>query len=321
MPALSAYADFLQSLNRARRLHDFTNHVYAEFHETGIDQLRRRENREKKLQIQTASGPRSYPLKVLAYHARDVYPDLLRSVLLVRIVAAHELLLIESIKEISERTSSPFKTDAMIEIQQSQLLTLAEKDGLLGHIVAKAQRKLSSGGLNEMEKYYKKHFGISTAPTPGRLADVTEIHERRHLHVHANGVADEQYMNKHKGSSVSVGDKLPVDAKYFNRALFILNESALHVRKALLAQHPPVAAWQRVYGQYTPTGRNGRLFHIEFVPLPPRDCAHYCNMSAKISTTNTLADVAVWVATNGVRVRQVIGGSGGNDQQSHTNSP
>jgi hypothetical protein len=308
MPSLSAYADFLKSLDHVRRLHDFTIHAYSDFHVNGVKRLRDKNNREEKVTLDTASGVRSYPLRIIALHARDVYPNLLRSVLLVRIVAAYELFLIDSIAEVSERTASPFKTKSVFEMPQNQLLTLVQEGRLLSHIVERAQRRLSSGGFKEIEKYYNRHFQISVASTTNRLREIEEIHERRHLHVHSDGFADKQYVDKHSSAVGLVGKRIPVDAKYLNRALFILNDSALHVRKELVQRYLPSQEWSRTFGKLAPMNRRDRLFHIEFVPKESQRCGDYCDLKSKVPGGGTLDEIAVWVSNNGYAVKQVIGG-------------
>jgi hypothetical protein len=62
-------------------------------------------------QITLDQGIVNRPLKVLTFHAKDVYPQLFRSTLLIRLVAAYEAFLVDTIGEISRRSDEPFASD------------------------------------------------------------------------------------------------------------------------------------------------------------------------------------------------------------------
>ena len=191
MPALQAYVEYHKTTSRVRRLHDFTIHVYAQAFAGGVEVLAHPENRQRTVPLNTASGVRRYRLDKLTYHARDVYPDLLRSVLLVRLVSAHELFLIDAVREVGARSTDVLKIDTPIDLKQNHVITLCEEGHLADFLTSRIARHLSAGGLKDIERFYQKRLGFSVAPSEGRYTEIDEIHDRRHLHVHADGKADE----------------------------------------------------------------------------------------------------------------------------------
>ena len=81
---------------------------------------------------------------------------MLRSTLLIRLVAAYEAYLTDALRELAERSSDFLKTDQRVDLSQAHLMSLAEDQEVEEFIVSKTLRSLSSGGFKETAKFYKK---------------------------------------------------------------------------------------------------------------------------------------------------------------------
>ena len=120
-------------------------------------------------------------------------------------------------------------------------------------------------------------------------------------------VAELIYVRKHP-TTVTLGDRITVTGKYLNWALFVLNESALHVRSQLLAHFPPEREWRKIVGNYRPSDNDDRLIHVEMEPTTSTDCESFLDLAGHVTAAVTLGDILAWGATNGRAVRQVLGG-------------
>jgi hypothetical protein len=93
--SLNSFRALNRGLQRIRLLYEVTTHSYTLLYETGKQQLKSSQNPKEGIELRLQGKTITRPLKTLAYHARDVYPQLLRSTLLIRLVAVYEAFLIE----------------------------------------------------------------------------------------------------------------------------------------------------------------------------------------------------------------------------------
>lgn len=122
----------------------------------------------------------------------------LSEIVLIRLVSALEVFLIDLIRDVFLNTKEPFKKqDILLQFTQAELLSIDSPSLIFNKVISKELRRLSSGGLEEIIKYYKRHFGIELGNfSPGK-SKMEEYHERRHLLVHRLGKTDEQYRKKY----------------------------------------------------------------------------------------------------------------------------
>lgn len=124
-------------------LYEATMHSYSLMYEDGRERLKK----ENEPRIKFKRGDNEVPrlLRIVTYHARDVYPELLRSTMLIRLVAAYEAYLVDCVDEVSRRSKKPFFTDGRVDFSHEQLLTIDSTEGIYRHLVKKTLRKLTSG--------------------------------------------------------------------------------------------------------------------------------------------------------------------------------
>lgn len=129
----------------------------------------------------------------------------LAEIIFVRCVSALEVFLVEQVREIFFITKEPFKKEhILIEFKQSDLLCAKSTTDIFNKIITKEIRKLSSGGFNEIIKYYKKTFSIDIAEINPKKEILEEYHQRRHLLVHRLGKTDQFYRDKYNYSEASI---------------------------------------------------------------------------------------------------------------------
>ncbi|MCC4213759.1 hypothetical protein [Leeuwenhoekiella parthenopeia] len=129
----------------------------------------------------------------------------LSEIVYVRLISALELFLIDLIRDVFIATKEPFKKqDIKLEFTQAELLSLDSPSIIFNKVITKELRKLSSGGFNEIVKYYKRHFGIEFGNfSPGKKK-MEEYHDRRHLLVHRLGKTDDQYRKRYNYDHPSI---------------------------------------------------------------------------------------------------------------------
>jgi hypothetical protein len=122
----------------------------------------------------------------------------LAEIVFVRFVSALEVFLIDQIREIFISHKEPFKKDNIIlEFRQSDLLSIKSTADIYNLVISKELRRLSSGGFNEIIKYYNKSLKIDVAKIYPGFKVMEEYHQRRHLLVHRLGKTDQFYRDKY----------------------------------------------------------------------------------------------------------------------------
>lgn len=306
---LAAYRDFYKTVQRIRLLYEATMHSYHVLYESGRETLRDPAAKNEKIEFKLGDKVVKRPLRIVTYHARDVYPELLRSTLLVRLVAAYEAFVVEAVSEISSRSTKPFMNDGQLSFSQEQLLTIDLGDGIFKYIVQKTIRRLSGGGLKEHRKFFKQKIGIDLVADPPRFQLIEENHDRRHLFVHSSGYADAEYIRKHPSIGAVEGEKLLVPETYLIAAMEELNNSALHIKKQLEILFPSPPVRQYMKGDLALPEQPEKLQYICFRALSIADTKQFRDLSLEIGPNQKLRDIAVWTSCDGDQIRLLIGGT------------
>lgn len=306
---ISAYRDFQKSMERLLLLYEATMHSYNLMYETGRQNLRSTSDKQPRIVFKRGSKEVPRLLRVITYHARDVYPELLRSTMLVRLVAAYEAFLVDCVEEVSTRSKRPFYSDGRIDFSQEQLLTIDASEGIYNHIVKRTLRRLTSGGLKEIRKFYQRQLGTDLFADPITMEQIEEIHDRRHLFVHRAGFADAEYVTKHPGPAVAENKLLKVTDEYFLNALTALGGSGLYIKKAVEALFPAPTGRTYVLGnvQLPNTPEN-----LNFIALKIRNengRSGLSDLSLQLEDGQTLRSITVWLSDEENKIRMLVGTS------------
>jgi len=306
---LSAYRDFHRSVERLQRLYEATMHSYQVMYDAGRQRLRSSPGRGETIALTFGTTKVVRPLRLITFHARDVYPELLRSTLLVRLVAGYEAFLIDVVQEVSERSMKPFLSDARVDFSHEQLLTIDQVSGVTTHIVTKVLRQLTSGGLKEIRKFYEKRLGVDIVVTPDDFDRIEEVHERRHLFVHRAGYADASYAKKFPYTGIAEGKKIPVPERYLSDSIKVLSASALHIKQSVEANFPspPVRSYQ--FGSLVLPKDPPHLQFISFEPMNAAGRTGVGDLSVDIGDGRSLKEITVWASDDGSTIRMLVGGS------------
>jgi len=305
---LSAYRDLHKALQRTRLLYEATMHSYGVLYETGREAMRSADRRDEKVEFRLGAQTVKRPIKVVTYHARDVYPELLRSTLLVRLVAAYEAFLVDCVEEISARSRVPFLRDGRLDFSQEQLLTIDAEEGIFRHIVRKTLRRLTGAGMKEIRKFYQSKLGTDLMPDLEGYTKVEELHDRRHLFVHRSGYADAEYVSRH-ASTGAVEDKLlPVSEDYLVEALQTLEVSGLYIKKALETRYPEPPTRRYTFGDFGLPDEPEHLLYISFLASNEQGREGFADLSLDLGSGKSLKDVVAWVSDDGSAIRMLVGG-------------
>lgn len=304
MPA-SVYHRFVRTIHRITLLYEVSVDSYRALYDSGRRRLRHPDgdNPIHELKLQNKET-RNRPLHVVTYQARDLYPEMLRSTLLIRLVAAYEAFLTDSLRELGDRSSGFLKSDSRLDLSQAHLLSLVEEEAIIQFVLNKTLRSLSSGGFRELAKFYEK-MGVDVAPPGVSMDSLEEIHERRHLYVHARGAADEQYCKKYPASCATTGRTISVAEDYLFSAMKELEDSARHIAAQLEAKFPE-STWVYNNGsqKLSEALEHANLFSgtvVNEVPL---------GFDTLLPDGGTrLEDVTVWVGRNDKMFKLLVGGS------------
>jgi len=288
-------------------LYEVTIHSYQLMHADGRETLRKAKSARGKLAIKLQAKTVKRSLKIVTFHSRDVYPQLLRSTLLIRTVATYEALLTDAIREVAERSDRPFLTNQILEIPQDHLLALLREGRLLEHIVSKTTRSLSSGGFKQIRKFYKT-LGIDLIPTNSTLQEFEEIHQRRHLYVHRAGEADAAYCKTFPHVGAMQDKVIPVDEEYIFRAMQIFSDSAYQLHKAITAMFPP-EKWIYKLGSQKLDDHHAYVSLLSGVARDATVLRDMESFSDVFQNGKSFESITIWFGSNGNHFRWLVGAS------------
>jgi len=237
-----------------------------------------------------------------------VYPELLRSVLLVRLITAFEVFLVDTLLEVSARSIEPFKTSAKVDLTQEHLLTLHAEGDVVSHIVGKYARRLTNEGIEESRDTFKRLFDIDFVAPNQLLAVITEIHDRRHLYVHRGGYADDSYLKKYPAIKPGKDGRIPVPEDYLLSSITTLDNAALRVKCEVEKKYPGEADWKRTSGAGTLKPPPHRIYHLDITAKNAAELAPVIDPAQRVYRKVTLNEIMVWRSENGARCRMTICG-------------
>jgi len=238
MRGFESFTIFKNNIKDSKHIFDITLHLYNQEVLNLKDKIPELLNKVDT--IKTSTNLIEHSTISLYNRLQSKYPNKLKQLLLINLVTSLEVYLTDVIFEIFNRDIKPFKVDESISFPRNYLLNLGAIDELKENIVKKDFRNLTSGGLNQIVKYYKKIFDIDIKTLGINFEEIEEIHTRRHIYVHRNGLPDEEYCVKYPSDKIKVNSYINSDNQYvidaFNK---ILNFGAL-VNKQLLKKYPEI---------------------------------------------------------------------------------
>jgi hypothetical protein len=229
------YNRFKQGIKELKQLYDLTYHLYIQEHER-IEVLL--PDSKPMVTITTKVGVANHSLHSLLLKTQKRYPDKLRQLILVSSITTLEVYLTDLIGEIFKRDITPFEEQTPIEFMKSQALNFPSITDMQSEIINRDMRRLTSGGLADMRKYYLSKFKIDFGKFEVSINEIEEIHIRRHLHVHRNGICDKEYANKYPKMDFFAGDRINISHDYIIDSLNKLLEFASEINKEVVFKYP-----------------------------------------------------------------------------------
>lgn len=211
-----------RELQKIRRLHDATIYAY----EQTSDFIRKKLKDREIFSDTTITASLENEERLLARSPHEilpklsnVYPEVMRESLIVRAVSQFEVFIVDTVWEIANRSIEPFKQgDKVLEYPQAKILSFKSIEEIQNEIITAECRQLTSQGFNYSRKYYEKRFGIYFSKCSVDIAEIEELHERRHIIVHRGGKIDSQY-KKRFSPQMEAGAQLITTDKYFQNAI------------------------------------------------------------------------------------------------------
>lgn len=203
---MSSYLQFNRELHVLARFYKATLYSYEQ---TDYLLFKCRKEKESMAILGFTDKPPSY-YKIKGSGISENQKNLFE-ITFVRFVSALEVFLVDQVRDVFIQTKEPFKKqNSKPEFSQAELLSMKSPADIFDKIINKETRKLSSGGFNEIIKYYKEHFQINLADISPGKKKMEEYHQRRHLLVHRLGKTDQQYRDKYNCSS----SRISIDELY-----------------------------------------------------------------------------------------------------------
>ena len=129
--------------------------------------------------------------KTVRDYLKNHSSEYLRELIFIRIMSALEAFFTDMLRDVFIHTHVPFKKqDSLIEFSVGEILSTSSLDDLQNKILSRDKRRLTSGGLLETEKYYKKIFEIDFSNYGHKYKNIKEYYDRRNLFVHSLGMSE-----------------------------------------------------------------------------------------------------------------------------------
>lgn len=230
-----AYNNFKREIKELKQLYDLTAHLFMQEH-SRIQVLL--PISKSAMTISTNVGIVNHSLNSLFEATGKKYPDKLRQLILISSITTLEVFLTDLIEEIFLRDITPFEEQLPIEFIKGQILYAPSLREIQKEIISRDMRRLTSGGLVEIRKYYLSKFKIDFGKFGVSINDIEEIHTRRHIHVHRNGICDKEYANKYPKFGYKVDERINIEHDYIISSLNKLSEFASEINKTAISQYP-----------------------------------------------------------------------------------
>ena len=230
-----SYNRFLKEFKNLKQIYDFTYHLY-------IEETKRLNSiipeAGKRVTINTSVGYTSHELISLQERAENVYPYKLRQLILISLITSLEVYLTDTISEAFKRDISFFNEEVPVEYQKNYILNTPSINRLRSSMILKDTRSITSGGLMIAKKFYKKRFKIDFDNLGTAFKDIEEIHIRRHLHVHRNGVCDLEYAKKYANYGFQSGEYIMIEHEYLILALISVKTFVENINRKIIEIFP-----------------------------------------------------------------------------------
>ncbi|WP_336731776.1 hypothetical protein [Chryseobacterium sp. VD8] len=238
MRGFESYNKLKSNIKDSRQIYDITYHLYqTETIKLGKDL---KSGGTVNPTLKTSVNSVEHSPTALYQRLQHAYPFKLRQLILISTITALEVYLTDVILEIFERDITPFKVSEPVTFQKNYLLSLSSMNKIHSDLITKDFRNLTSGGLKEIDKYYKKMFDVDIKNLGVNFNDIEEIHIRRHLFVHRNGVTDLEYVTKFPNYGYKLGQQMKIEHDYLIDSLNKLSEFAGLINKELLKKYPDI---------------------------------------------------------------------------------
>lgn len=303
-----AFKEFRRDLTRLRVLYEATTQAYDTLHETG-KAIIRQPGHPASVVFKVGAKTIKRPWKSVTFHARDVYPKTLRSVILVQATSIYEVFIVAIVAEMATRNKDWLKDDKRLDMSHAELLTIVWNQGIEAYILEKLLSGLTRGSLSNKQKFYRTKFNVELAASETAYKDLEEVHDRRNLYVHRMGYPDAFYIRKYPSINACEDQKIRVDDDYLEQVFAILESSARHIVQNLETLHPQVIAPTYTIGS-APLTVSAQQLHIVTVRcLSPAALAIMSNEARMLVGAVALSDTLVWLAVVGLRVTYVLAGT------------
>ncbi len=89
------------------------------------------------------------------HYTKSTYPNTLRQLILINLITVLEVYFTNVVREIATRDLEPFKPDnEKADYMRNHLLNFSTIKGIENDLIEKDIRKLTSGGLEESQKFF-----------------------------------------------------------------------------------------------------------------------------------------------------------------------
>ncbi|MGV2887128.1 hypothetical protein [Paenibacillus taichungensis] len=163
----------------------------------------------------------------------DTYREFLRESLLVRLISSLETFFGDTLREISNITTMPFKSEKEKTYKVSELLSIDDILRIHDDILNNEIRGIVLGGFKNIRKFFRKNLDIEFGNSGLEISLIEQMYDIRNLIVHNNGRVDELYIRKYFNGVKPSKKKIKVDEEQFIKFIELTFDLSTYINKEM----------------------------------------------------------------------------------------
>jgi hypothetical protein len=145
------------------------------------------------------------------------FPELIRVLGLVYLVAIFETYVVDIVREILLTCPSALKSGRQCAAET--IIKLGDRKQIISYLAEKEVDDLLYRSFPDVVNYFDKKFGINLDASGVSSENIVEILATRNIHVHNRGIVNQRYLEWARGSTSRVGAYKPITREYLRESI------------------------------------------------------------------------------------------------------
>jgi hypothetical protein len=149
------------------------------------------------------------------------FPELIRVLSLLYLVAIFESYLVDIVREILLTCPDALKSGRQFTAEA--IIKLGEQKQIISYLAEKEIDDLLYKSFPDVVDYFDKKFNINLNASGVSAENIVEILATRNIHVHNRGIVNQRYLESVRGSKLKAGTYKPVTREYLRDSIGLIS--------------------------------------------------------------------------------------------------